>query len=181
MDVFSHGLWSGAVYKIINAKIKKPLNIKWAVIFGIFPDFFSFAPSFIFMFWGLIFGGLNFADWPRPDELEPFPPDTLFIFKLTNFLYSMTHSLVIFLVIFGVVYLIFKRPIWEMGAWIFHILIDIPTHSYAFYPTPFLWPFSNIKLDGLSWANPWFLAVEYSLVISIYLYFYFRNKNKLRI
>lgn len=180
MDVFSHGLWSGAVYKVINKKIKKSLSIKWAVFLGVFPDVFAFASMFIWIFWSIIFGHLNFSDIPRPENVEPAHRDTLFIFKLTNTLYNFSHSLVIFLIIFGLVYLIFRRPIWEMGAWLLHILIDIPTHSYIFYPTPFLWPFSNIKFDGLSWGTPWFLVLNYSLIACFYSYLYIANKKRLK-
>ncbi|MBI2662668.1 hypothetical protein HYX11_04380 [Candidatus Woesearchaeota archaeon] len=37
-----------------------------------------------------------------------------------------------------VVYVILGRFVGEMLAWLGHIIIDIPTHSYKFYPTPFL-------------------------------------------
>ncbi|MEK9154957.1 MAG: hypothetical protein AAB596_02745 [Patescibacteria group bacterium] len=178
MDVFSHGLWSGAIYKAINRRAKNPLNIRLSVLFGVFPDIFSFIPLFSWMFLKLILGEFNFSDFPKIEEVEPAQRDTFFIFTLTNILYSLSHSLAMFLIIFCLAYLIFKRPIWEMGAWLFHILIDIPTHTYQFYPTPFLWPFSDIKLSGFSWATPWFLILNYSAIIFIYFcLYYFKNKE----
>lgn len=177
MDIFSHGLWSGVIYKFANIKIKEPLKIKWAIIFGLFPDFFAFAPLFIWLFWGIIFGQMSFSDFPRPDAAEPAQPDTFFIFRLTSFLYSFTHSLIAFMVIFILVYFIFKKPVWELGAWLAHILVDIPTHSYKFYPTPFLWPFSDIKFNGFSWGAPWFIVVNYSLIAIVYFYFYLRSRK----
>lgn len=65
-----------------------------------------------------------------------------------------------------------------MGAWFLHILMDIPTHTYRFYPTPFLWPVSDVKLNGFSWATPWFMIVNYSIIILIYLYFYLKKQKK---
>lgn len=187
MDVFSHGLWSGAIFKGINLKKKKLLSVKWAIFWGIFPDFFAFASLFVWLFWGMIFGDLSFGDFPRPEQTEPISPDTFFIFQLTSFLYSATHSLpVFFLIIVSVLFLNrfviptslkLNRIPWEMGAWLFHILIDIPTHTYKFYPTPFLWPFSDIKFDGFSWANFWFLVANYSTVILIYLYFFIKSRK----
>lgn len=178
MDVFSHGLWSGAIFKGINLKKEKKLSAKWAVFWGVFPDVFAFASLFIWLFWQLISGSMNFADWPRPDATEPIQSDTLFIFRLTNFLYSLTHSLAVFLIVFGFLFLIFRRPIWELLAWLAHILVDIPTHTYQFYPTPFLWPFSDIKFDGFSWGVPWFVFSNYFLLAAVYFYLYLRKKKK---
>lgn len=180
MDIFSHGLWSGAVCKAVNLKFiknKKPLSVKWSVLWGVFPDLIAFTGLFIWMFWNLISGDWNFSDIPHPEDAEPAQRDTFFIFRLTNILYSFSHSLAIFLIVFGFLYVIFKRPIWEMGAWLLHILVDIPTHSYAFYPTPFLWPFSSLRFDGFSWGTPWFLFVDYFLVASVYLYLFLRKRK----
>lgn len=177
MDTLSHGLWGGAAAKIINTKIKKPLNVKRVVLWGLFPDFFSFTLLFVWLFWSLAFGDVSFSDWPRPDAAEPIKRDTLFIFQLTNTLYSLSHSLVVFSAVFGLIFAFLRRAPWEMSAWFLHILMDIPTHTYKFYPTPFLWPISDIKLDGFSWAAPWFMAINYSLLGLIYLYFYLKNKH----
>ncbi len=163
----------GAGYKAINKKSKKPLKIKWAVFWGVFPDFFAFTAFFLWAFWGLSYGGLNFSDLPHPDAIEPSPINTLPINHLTSVLYSLSHSLIIFLIVSGAIFFLFhlksrKMP-WELGGWLIHILIDIPTHSYKFYPTPFLWPISEWKFDGLSWSTPWFLVLNYITIIFMYL------------
>jgi hypothetical protein len=177
MDIFSHGLWAGAAYKAINKKAKRPLNAWLAGFWGMFPDLFAFTIGFVWLFVSLIFGDLSFADLPGPDSAEPAPQDTLPIFLLTSTLYSISHSAVIFLVIFGLAFLVFRRPIWELGGWLIHILLDIPTHSYQFYPTPFLWPLSGWKFDGFSWGTLWFLIPNYLAIIAVYLLL--RNKKKL--
>jgi len=168
MDIFAHGLWAGAAYKAVNKKAKKPLNVRLAGFWGVFPDLFAFTLGFAWLFGNLIFGDMSFTDLPRPDSVEPAPQDTLPIFRLTSMLYSISHSAIIFLIVFGVVFLIFRRPIWELGGWFIHILLDIPTHSYQFYPTPFLWPISGWKFDGFSWGTPWFLILNYSAIIIVY-------------
>lgn len=170
MDIFSHGLWSAAIYKGANIKVKQRLKTRLAVIFGIFPDVFSFAPLFIWLFGGLVFGYSSFSDFPRPDATEPARQDTLLIFKITSLLYNFSHSLFAFVIIFGIIFLIFKRPVWEMLAWLLHILIDIPTHSYKFYPTPFLWPVSDFKFDGFSWSEPWFLVLNYFALTIVFIF-----------
>jgi hypothetical protein len=169
MDILAHGLWAGAAYKAINKKVKKPFNIKMAVFWGVFPDLFAFTIGFVWLFGNLIFGGMSFSDLPQPQEAEPAPQDTLPIFHLTSTLYNISHSAIVFLIVFGILFLIFRRPIWELGGWMIHILLDIPTHSYRFFPTPVLWPLSGWKFNGFSWATPWFLIVNYAAIIIIYL------------
>lgn len=168
MDIFAHGLWAGAAYKAVNKKTEKPFNIKMAAFWGIFPDLFAFTIPFVWLFGNLIFGSMGFSDIPRPDSVEPTPQDTLPIFRLTSMLYSVSHSAIIFLIVFGIAYLVFRRPIWELGGWLIHILLDIPTHSYQFYPTPFLWPLSGWTFSGFSWGTPWFLILNYSAIILVY-------------
>ena len=179
MDIFSHGLWAGAAYKAINKKIKKPLNARLAVFWGIFPDLFAFTIGFIWLFGNFIFGDMSFSGLPHPDLVEPASDKLIFgngdiqsaasfVVRLTAILYSVSHSAIIFFIIFGIVFLIFRRPIWELGGWFFHILLDIPTHSYQFYPTPFLWPFSGWTFNGFSWGTLWFLIPNYAAIIIIY-------------
>lgn len=174
MDFFSHGIWAAlaagaANQKFDNFKNSKPLKIKLAAFWGVFPDLLAFTLPFIWLFIGLISGSLDLSKLPRPEEVEPARGDALWIFRLTAFLYNFGHSFFIFAVIFGLAFLIFRRPVWEMGGWFLHILIDIPTHSYKFYPTPFLWPFSDWKLDGFSWANPQFMILNISSIIIVFL------------
>lgn len=172
MDIFAHGLWTGAAYKLANKKTAKPLNVKLAIFFGVLPDLFAFAIPFVWFVFNFIVGSINFSNLPRPENMEPAPHDTLPIINLTHLLYSFSHSLIIFLIIFSLAYLILRRPAWEMFGWLGHILIDIPTHNYKFYPTPFLWPISKIEVNGFSWASPWFLAINYFLIIAFYFILY---------
>ena len=182
MEVFSHGLWSAIAYKTAERKIKRPFNIWLAVFFGLLPDLFAFAVPFTILFWRLIAGSMTLSDWPRPhggpNGLEPPANGAPSFFPFTNTLYSISHSAVIFLVVFAFVSLILRRPLWEMGAWLMHILMDIPTHTYRFYPTPFLWPISGWKFEGFSWATPWFLIVNYSLITIALLLLRQRNKKR---
>ncbi len=175
MDIFSHGLWAAALGKAVD----KPLKLKWLVWWGIFPDIFSFAIPFIWIFWSLAIGNFNVSDLPNPESMEPAVANHLpWVFQLASFLYNISHSFVIFLIVFALVFIILKRPLWELTGWLLHILIDIPTHSYQFYPTPFLWPVSSIKFNGFSWATPWFLVVNYSAIFLVYLVLAIKRKKR---
>ena len=95
-------------------------------------------------------------------------------------LYNITHSLVVFALVFALLLVLAKKPVWIVAAWGLHILIDIPTHSLSLFPTPFLWPISNIRVDGLGWHNPIVLAIDIILVIvaySLWLYPKIRRKQ----
>lgn len=145
MDIFSHGLWAGAAAYGLNRKVKTPVSVWKFGAWGVFPDLLSFSVAFIWMrVTGTRFDAYN---------AEPFGGDGQFIYQLTNTLYNLSHSLVIFLIVFGLIWLLFKRPVWELGGWLVHILIDVPTHSYAFFPTPILWPISEWKFNGFSWGS----------------------------
>jgi hypothetical protein len=180
MDILAHGLWTAAAAKLADrsGKTRKPVKIGWTALWGVFPDVFAFAPLFTFLIIQIILGNASFSHFPGPDSFEPAQSDTLFLFKLTGALYSISHSLLIFGVILGAICLVLKKFPWEMLGWAFHILIDIPTHSYAFYPTPFLWPLSDLRVDGLSWASSWFVILNYSALAVVYIILWKVAKKK---
>lgn len=175
MDTFSHGLWAGLSAKALGSKIKQPLNFGKAFIWGVFPDLFAFTIPFVYLIGSSVFGNGDFHFGPPRELQEPAVTNGGWIFQLTPILYSLSHSLFVFALIFGIVSVIWmkrkKRIPYEMLGWVLHILMDIPTHSYKFYPTPFLWPISEYKFDGISWGQTWFMVLNYSslAVFAIYL------------
>jgi len=155
MDIFAHGFWS---YIIFN----KSRYLWLALLFGLLPDILSWG---VFMFYPK--KGFN---WQSPDfSLVP---------KWVFTLYGITHSLFAIAAVFLVVYLIFRTiPIFLL-AWPVHVLIDIPTHTKNFLPTPFLWPFSSWAFPGISWGTKWFMLANYSLILFFIVYI---NSSKLPI
>ena len=91
-------------------------------------------------------------------------------------MYNITHSFVIFTVVFAIVWFISKRPQYVMLAWPLHILVDIPTHSSTFFPTPFLWPLSDFYINGISWGNWFIFFPNVALLIALYTWFYLTKK-----
>ena len=174
MDIFAHGLWTGAAYKALNNKRafaeKNKLSIKWAVFWGVFPDLFAFTVPFAIIFYNIFFGSLNFSDFPKPDNTEPPGATGLLVMSIAQRLYNVSHSLVIFAVVFLIVYFIFRRMPVEMLGWAFHIFIDIPTHTYEFFPTPVFWPIFGWKFSGISWGEPWFMALNYGGLAIVYFW-----------
>lgn len=167
MDILSHGLWGGIAFGRRNKK-----KFWLSFLFGILPDLLSFGPFFVLIF-------LSLRPWPKfRIEEPPNVPDQIpsFVYQI----YSITHSLIIFAAIFLLLYFIFKRPVFEFLAWGFHILLDIFTHSYAFFPTPFLWPFSDFQINGYPWASLEIFIPNILTLLVLYLWFFVLKKHKFK-
>ncbi len=162
MDVISHGLWGAISF---GRKSRKSF---WASFFiGIAPDVFSFGILFFSL---LIYG--------RGPRFSSGPPDPALIPEYVNSLYNITHSLVIFAIVFLFFWVAYKKPILPLLAWGLHIVMDIFTHSFQFFPTPFLWPISDYKLDAVSWGNPWIFFPNLVLLLILYSVFFIIKYKK---
>lgn len=180
MDIFSHGLWAAAAARGANLKLsRKNFSPGWAAFWGVFPDLFAFTPAFLQLFWGIATGSIEPGSFPRPEDVEP--PDSVHypIFHLSHFLYHGSHSLVVFAAVFLLVQLAFRflgsrrvSPgfVFGMFGWLLHILLDVPTHTARFYPTPVLWPISSWQFSGISWGTPGFMAANITLLLVVFWY-----------
>jgi hypothetical protein len=132
-----------------------------AFAIGMAPDLFSFG-----VLWVAATLGLS----PTPDFSHGTPPEST-IPLYVHHLYNVTHSFVLFLAAFALLWLLAKRPVWELGAWGLHVLVDIPTHSLAFFPTPVLWPLSDWKFDGWQWNQSAILIPNFTVLFLLYAWF----------
>lgn len=163
MDIFSHGLYGSALF---GRKSKKRF---WtAFLFGIAPDLFSFGIFTATVWLGLVSG----PDWGAG------PPDPSSIPSYVDSLYNITHSLIIFAFVFLFVWAIRKKPMWEMCAWGFHIILDIFTHGLAFFPTPFLWPLLDYKFAGISWGTPIIFIPNVLILLALYGYWGYQRRKR---
>ncbi len=169
MDVVAHTLWAAAAAKVVKQKTKKIKSIGWAAFFGVAPDLFAFGPFFLIQLLASGWGFLSALGEPSSEAGIP---------QYVKELYHISHSLIIFAVVFILIWFIRKTPYWELSAWALHILIDIPTHTSRFFPTPFLWPINNFKVSGISWANPWFMIINYGLLVLAYLYLFWWRRRR---
>ena len=165
MDILSHGLWGSLAFG------RQTRRQFWqSFFFGVAPDLFSFGIFFV----AALFGFAVFPHFNNGVE----PPTTAMIPAYVGQLYNITHSLIIFAIAFIVVWSIHGKPFLPMSAWGLHILFDIGTHSYAFFPTPFLWPVSHFEVNGISWSEPIILIPDIVLLITLYLWFFVYKKNR---
>jgi hypothetical protein len=162
MDVIAHGLWGGALFWRRGWK-----QFAAGLLIGMAPDLLSFGVFFI-THPGWISHRLV-GDISGPPALSVLPP---YVFHA----YNMTHSLVVWTAAFILLWVLLKRPPWLLGAWLLHIVCDIPTHSTSYFPTPFLWPFPTPFVNGISWTTPALLMANYVCLIGAYsgIFFYTR-------
>ena len=197
MDTLAHGLWAAAAAKATNRVVQEKIRTGWVAFWGVLPDLVSFTPAICWMLWLVVMKGVAFSEVPRPELLPPEVRAKFFIFRLTSALYHPSHSIIIFACVFFLVWAVrwyrlnYYRgikipnvtatpatPYWEMCGWLLHILIDIPSHTLRLYPTPFLWPLSDMKVDGISWGRPWFMALNYSALITVFIVLRLRSGRR---
>lgn len=159
MDYFAHGAWSYLAFY-------KRKKVWWAVFFGVLPDTISWVPFFIYR---LVTQSFGFSK-----------PELVMVPDWVHLLYGFSHSIIICAAVFLIVYLVKGKVPYFMWSWpLLHILIDVPTHTREFLPTPFLWPISEWRFPGISWGTPWFMALNYTLLISFFVY-KIRQKRRLK-
>jgi hypothetical protein len=166
MDILAHMLWANAGARKVNTVLEEKkiptIHIWWAAFWGIFPDLFAFGAPMIVSIVAFLTGQITFGGISHHGVSGGF--------DLASSLYNYSHSLVIFVAVFLIVWAYYRRPRWELLGWALHILIDIPTHSVTFFPTPFLWPISNYHFPyGFSWRENWFMVINYIALLSIFI------------
>jgi hypothetical protein len=157
MDILAHFLWSVAIFWHQRHRL-------YAGLLGIMPDVLSFGLLFV--------AELGHLTGHGPPALETLPA-WLFI------MYNITHSFVVFVALFGVVWLILRKPPYVLLAWGVHIICDVFTHSPRYFPTPVLWPISDWKyLYGISWGTPVFMSINYGALAVLYAYIAWRTFSR---
>lgn len=165
MDIFSHGLWGGVAFGR-----KSRLSFWTAFLFGVLPDFLAFGPLFIWLIIEWVFLG---GSTSHPEPGNGYANIPHYVFSV----YNVTHSLIMFLSAFLLVWVIRKKPMWEMSAWGFHVLLDIFTHDKLFFPTPFLWPISDYNFSGVSWGHPIIFFPNVILLTCLYTFWWYKRRK----
>ncbi|HOK47756.1 MAG TPA: hypothetical protein PLA43_06275 [Bryobacteraceae bacterium] len=159
MEIVAHGLWTAAA--AVAAKRTRGIRLRtgWAVWWGVFPDVLAFGPM---IGAGLALRLVEGAGAAQSGQLVP-------RVRLGLPLYPTGHSVLVFLLVFGIACILARRVLFEMLGWLLHIMLDIPTHSYSYYSTRFLWPVSNFSIDGIPWWTPWLWVSTYVALLVVYL------------
>jgi len=145
MDTLSHGLYGAMAF---GRSSKKAFVISF--LFGIFPDIFAFG----FEILKTILTSFNFTG-----HIADAANSYMVI------LYSIGHSLVIASAVLILGLILLRSKAIPVSAWVLHILMDIPTHSAEFFPTPYIWPFPTPYIDGIPWPTPWIFFTNWAIII----------------
>jgi hypothetical protein len=169
MDILAHGLWAAAASKGAGRKLPSRIRTGWAVWWGVFPDLFAFTIPMAVRTWQW---------WSDPSRLPaPGARHGMPRMSLAWDLYQFSHSLFVFAAVFGLVWLAVRRPFLEMLAWPLHILMDIPSHTTRFFATPFLFPFSDFRVNGFSWGSRWFMITNYSALAAVFVLLWWTGRR----
>jgi len=154
VDVLAHGLWGGVAFSTNGQR-----KFTGAFVLGMAPDLLSF---------GLFH--LTHPRWIGQRILGTVsgPPPLAILPDFVFHAYNLTHSLVVWSALFALIWTLKRHPPWLFLAWGLHIVCDIPTHSSAYFPTPYLWPLSTPYFQGISWATAWFMAANYTAILVAY-------------
>ncbi len=170
MDSIAHGLWAGAVAIAVNnlrgsTDRSKTLHTGWFATWGVFPDVLAFGPMVVSGFWLRMTRSNGAATHgghiPHVDLGIP--------------LYPAAHSLVTFALVYGAIFILARSHAVNLLGWLLHILIDVPTHSYQYYATQFLWPVADYRFDGVAWWTPWLWVSTYAGLGLAYVFFWRRG------
>ena len=163
MDTLSHGLYGGVAFGRRSFR-----DYAIAFFFGIGPDIFSFGPYFLLAF----LGQYSFA------REASGRPDAALIPSFVHSAYDMTHSLVVYAAFLALLYALGKRKFAYLTlGWPLHIVVDMPTHAREFFPTPFLWPFSDFSFDGIPWSTPWIFFPNVALLVILYTFWWWKRRG----
>lgn len=134
-----------------------------AICFGMLPDLLSFGVFTVARLLGAP-GHPGFGDgaWPSMDAYPAY----------VHVLYNISHSLVVFALALGIVWLFARAYVTPFLAYGFAVLMDVPTHGIDFFSTPILWPFSSYRFDGVSWGEPSVFLPNVILLTCAYVLWY---------
>jgi len=159
MNTLAHGLLGVA----LTPKQNKNWTAK-AIIFSMLPDLIWLPFMGVYLF---------FTKNPVPHSWSDAP---IWFFQI----YSLAHSLVIWLTIFVLSSSLLRKIQWGQLFWALHILIDIPGHIN--FTTAFLYPVSTYQYHGsFSWeANP-ALVLSFLIPMTVIFIRYVTKKQSERI
>jgi hypothetical protein len=162
MDTFAHGVagalfFSRSGYAGLLTGEKNEANqarrfdwtVPYAALFGVLPDLMSFS----YVVFKHIFNG---------GTVKP-PLESIPAWVYTA--YNMTHSLIIVTALIILLFLVNRWLGISACPWLWHVICDIPTHSKAYFPTPFLYPLSDFTVDGVSFMRPSIFISYWSFLI----------------
>lgn len=163
MDIVAHGLWAGLGVAFARRHRPIPAGTAAAVVaLALLPDLAQLLPLI-----GLAASRgdihvLHAYATAVPGSEPPLPPA---VALWSHHLHCVLHSAVVAAAVTALAWAMLRTLWLPLLGWWSHIVIDVFTHSAAFYPSPVLYPFTERGFDGLAWNTPWFMAANYAAIV----------------
>ncbi|WP_144290189.1 metal-dependent hydrolase [Ideonella sp. A 288] len=166
MDILAHTLWVAAGVTVLRRH--RPLSGRAAtaaLVLAALPDLLHLLPiAAWWLFADGSFAALRGYSVATPGHEPGLPP---LVQWGSHHLHCAMHSAPIAA---GV-----TAALWAAGpgvriallGWWSHIVIDVFTHSAAYYAVPVLYPFTERGFDGIAWNTPWFMALNYLALAAV--------------
>jgi hypothetical protein len=175
MDIVAHTLWAGAgIAAVGRHRPISPGTVAATMGMAALPDVAQLLPI-VFWWW---FGDGTFAAVRAyalavPGSEPVLPPAVYFV---SHHLHCIMHSAPIAAAVTLLLWAVMRRLWIPLLGWWLHIVIDVFTHSAAYYPAPVLYPFTERGFDGLAWNTPWALALNYAALGAVGVWLLRRRK-----
>jgi hypothetical protein len=177
MDIAAHALWAGAGALLVRRHFDmEPRTVVATIVLAAAPALVQFLPL---LAWVLFGDGTTQAlqayALAIPGHEPPMPG---WVVLVSHHLHCTMHSAIVA----GAATLsswLLVRSIWfPLWGWWSHILIDVPTHSADFYPSPVLYPLSERSFDGIAWNTPWFNVVNYAAIAAVWIFLLWSRRRE---
>ena len=175
MDIFAHALWAGVGVALVrHRRVVSPRNAFLCVLLAASPDLLHMLP--LLGWWVLGDGSLRTL-WSYAFAVPGYEPVFPILVNLVaHHLHCLAHSAIVAGLV-TVLLWVWLRHFWiPLAGWWSHILIDVFTHSAAFYPSPVFYPISRRGFDGIAWNLPWFLLLNYGLLAAVVFWLWINRK-----
>lgn len=164
MDILAHALWAGIGVALWRRRRPvSPAVAAATVSLAALPDVLHLLP--IGAWWAVGDGSWStlWAYAVAVPGQEPALP--AMVNAVSHHLHCIMHSAVVASAVTLLLW-VWLRP-WRLQwalpllGWWLHIVIDVFTHSAAYYAVPVLYPITMRGFDGVAWNTPWMLALNY--------------------
>lgn len=168
MDLIAHGLWAALGVRWLARR--RPASTTVAVLAvgaSMLPDVLHLVPVALWAFLGDGDVGQLLAYIVATPGFEPVLPPWLEMWS--HHLHCTMHSVIIAGAATVILWSWWGLVWLPLTGWWLHIVIDVFTHSSEFYPVPVFYPITYQGFDGIAWNTPWFMVVNYSALVLIWL------------
>ena len=143
-----------------------PGTVALTMLMAALPDLIHLLP--LLVWWA--FGSGRLADLyayalAAPGGEPLLPP---LVEHFAHHLHCIMHSAITTVAVALLLWLVLRSLWLPLLGWWSHVVIDVFTHSAAFYPSPVWYPLTQQGFDGIAWNTPWFMLLNTTLLAAVW-------------